>query len=340
MVGFNLGFEPREEKMPTYLDAVFAFFGDDEPTDELRNILISRIEPTDEELEEILSSNYVSDEGKAYCIRVQNALLQYCIDSDAYVAELKDEDPRKLGLAEIAENHKQKAAVPAEPIDVVQPAVEPVADTATVSVQSGASRMLSGPVQVAQPPRTTPILPATPAGVQSKQPASQPQGDEMSRRNDTGRERRDVQKSSGDRDDGQQGRQRLNPTQLVEFFDDPDAYIAKMTEDSIERNGLTELIAAIKVRKIAALGNPITREMRECVKTRQWKGIYTALLDAYLREDASRISMAAQLRDSYLGGVYEAKGRIIGALLRQCIKDIEAGLNSSHPNEFKRRYVG
>ena len=318
--------------MASYLDAVFAYFGDDSPTDELCKILVSRIESTDEELEEILDSNDGSDEGEAYCTVVQHALLQFIADPKAYVTSLQDDNPRKLGLIEIAEMLKSKAAVPTAE---VQPAVEPVADAPTVSSPSEASLMLSDAVQVAQPPRTTPIRPSAPADVHSEQPsASQPQGDNMRR------EREDGQRRDGHREDGQHGHRRLTPSELIKFFDDPDAYVAKMSEDAVERNGLTELIAAIKAKKIAALGNPITREMRECVKSKRWKGIYIALLDAYLREDAIRISIAAQLRDCYLNGIYDAGGRIIGALMRQCIKDIEEGLNSSHPKEFKRRYVG
>jgi len=329
--------------MANFLDAVFAFFGDDEPTGQLRAVMFDRIEPTDEELEEILSSNDGSENGKAYCQRVHDWLLYFCADRANYVAGLADDDPRKCGLAEIAEAHKAGAAVlPA----IVEP--EPVSESEAIAK---VDPMLSGTVRVAQPPRTTPIRTSAPVvenpaddhpshDEDREQPASQPQGDTMSRGNDTRRERGDGQQRDGRQDDGQRVHRTLTPEKLIKFFDDPDAYIAKITEDAAEKSGLTGLIAAIKAKKIAALGNPITREMRECAKSKRWKGIYNALLDAYLRQDADRISIASQLRDSYLNGVFDAKGRIIGALMRQCIKDIEGGFNTSHPKEFKRRYVG
>ncbi len=329
--------------MASYLDAVFAFFGDDEPTDELFNIIMERYEPTDEELEEIMSSNDGSDNGKAYCQRVSDALLRFCADPSVYYSSLADNDPRKLelkivGLVGGSVPASEPAAEPQieAPVVVDEPKPAPAPATATVDP------MLGGAVVASQPVRTTPIrTTALPMAENPEADPVQPQGDNM-RREREDRHQRDGQRGDGQLGDRQRGHHRLTPTQLVDFFDDPDAYIARMTEESIERSGLTELIAAIKAKKAAKnLGaNPITNDMKECAKTTQWQGIYEGLLYAYLREDDGRISTAKNLRDCYLRGTHGASKRVLGALMRQCIKDIENKLNSTNSDEFTKRYVG
>jgi hypothetical protein len=295
--------------MASYLDAVFAFFGDDEPTDELRDILIERIEPTDEELEEILSSNDGTDEGKKYCQYVHDMLLQCCANTETFV-------PRKSCLAEVVEMRKAKA------------------DNSENVVGAGVNMMLSGAVQVAQPPRTTPIRPAVPVAEQpASQPPSQGQGDAMRRERKDGRQRDEHQ------DDGQRGRHRfvLSHAETVEFHSDPQKFINKFPEGSSERLSLEKILEEIKTKKPP---DPITREMREATNGKQWKGIYEALLNAYLTDDSDKKVLAAQLRDSYSRGIYGARGRALGALMRQCMKDLDAKLNIFDLTEFNRRYVG
>ena len=146
--------------------------------------------------------------------------------------------------------------------------------------------------------------------------------------------------------DGQQSRPRFSPSELVEIFDDPDTFIAKFCNDAVESAGLKELVATIKAKKTTAVSttargvDPITRKMREATREKPWQEICGALMSAYTFNDNTKKVQAELRRDSYLNGRYGVDGRVLGALMRQCMKDLEVKLNISDPTEFIRRYVG
>jgi hypothetical protein len=178
------------EEKPTFLDAVFAFFGDYEPTDELATILRQKIVPTEAELREILTSA-AKPEDQSYCQQVHDALKKFLADMDGYIGSLENNNPRKSKLAAIAAAHA------------------------------------------------------------------------------------------------------------------PD---------------------------------PITFEMQKLVPTQTWKNMCTALETACQAKDTDKLRQAVTLRDAHLNGVYSAEGRIFGALMRECMKDLGNGLNFADPAEYDRRY--
>ncbi|MBI4714185.1 hypothetical protein HY771_03310 [Candidatus Uhrbacteria bacterium] len=84
--------------------------------------------------------------------------------------------------------------------------------------------------------------------------------------------------------------------------------------------------------------DPITVEMKALLKTEQWKAMRTALEDAAIAQDTKKFELAVTLREQYLNGVYGAQGRIFGALMRECMKDLAEGLHTKNRTEFSRRY--
>lgn len=132
--------------MGDYLEAVFAYFGDDEPNAEHLTVLMERIEPTDQEQDDIVNAN--PDE-KDYCFEVHSALMRFTRDASDYIANLSDDNPRKVGLVEIARKHRltsaQQEQEPPSSVQVVQ----------NTPGASGVDQMLSGKVVLQKPPRTS-----------------------------------------------------------------------------------------------------------------------------------------------------------------------------------------
>lgn len=319
--------------MANYLDAVFAYFGDDEPNDELRAILIERIEPTDQEQDDILGANPNETE---YCNKVHGALMSFIADPDLYISALVDDDPRKVELVGITKTHKARTEQPESGIK--EPGIVPVAvqlptptpASVALTVSSDANLMLSGHVVTPKPPQTTPNR--IPSETPSAAPDAAQQTPKTQSRDKMGKKRDDTQESI-----------RLTGKELIAFFDNPDGFVAERVEKFLTQSGLKEVSDAIKTKKLLSVTtsqgkDPITAEMRAHVVTKTWKTMRDTLVNAYRSGDLGRLTNAEKLRDAYLHGQYGVSGRCFGALMRECMKDLAARLNETNQEEFRRRY--
>jgi hypothetical protein len=299
----------------TFIDAVFAYFGDDDPTLEHLEILKARCEPTEEEIEEIAGAHDGEDANKAYCQKVANGLQEFNANPDAHIASLLDDNPRKSGLIEItAAKAARASAPPASVATAAEPAIvaeSPVAAApavvasapATAPVARAVDPMLAGVVVA---PGAPPALTSAPPRL-SVAPPDAPRPPKT----DGGKGDR------GDKDRGGRGKSD-----------------ARTDSDEEREPPAVKPIVPVVHKPIS----PVTPAHRLWLADDDWIGMRDEIICAHASRSNAILAEAASIATSYKAGQQGAQERLLGQLIDFLITDLRAGLNTFDPAEFHHRY--
>lgn len=169
----------------TFVDAVFAYFGEDDPAPDLLELLKARCEPRAKELEEITGA--FGDEGSEddhdYADKVMFAVGAFNDNPDDYIGKLADDDPRKVGLVAIAEAKKARDSVSAQADAPPHAAEQPPAQADAPQPDKAPSKRRPVPVDLAMSSvamtSAKPIVRTTPkpGDEQGAKPSAKPDAD-------------------------------------------------------------------------------------------------------------------------------------------------------------------
>lgn len=285
-----------------WLDAVFALFGNEDPTQEDLEILKVSGEPLEADVVRVADRYKADDEDVAYCARVATGLQSYMKDPDAYIANLAQDNPRRSGLMEIAAARRSEVIdAPPAPAQALPEAEEPKPEP-----QPAPAQALPEAEEPKPEPQPVPVDLAMSAKFAVLQPGPNPaherrvQDDELERR---------------DREDAAHELRRISDL------------------------GEAELRYKAEIKKLKEAYDPVTQAHRAWLSRPEWTNLRDAICAAHTNKDQRRLQVARETANGYKAGQRGGSYRLLGQLIDQLLKDLDAGLCVSDPSLFDYRYV-
>lgn len=332
------------------LDAIFAFFGEDEPTSEQLTALKMYGRPTVDDLSDVADSHDGKDANETYCRKVSRAARDFFDDPDEYLKTLSDNNPRKAVLTELAGVLKaatstapppgahQPQPAPGAPPSAPPPGTAPASASSTAStsappVTGSGNPMLNGNVRAPQSEKET-IRTSTPSG-----PSSSTTGHDGYDEPDD-RDKRNSRSNRSDRGDRRHDRDERdhNNRDLDEVRSRPPPPVPKTSH---------ELAAE---RWFTTGKSPVTAAMKSAAfADKRWPGFVKGTIMAVeqlsspapseKKQGEAAIETLHRFVIAYKHGTYGWGMVAMGPMLLQLLADVKAGLHKTNPAEFDRRYV-